>query len=110
MEPQEPGSGACGMVEGMEVLIGNEEWLQTHGVQVPEALTSNVPAHNTTIHVGIGGQYAGTLSLRDEVRGCSAHVVQTLRKMGLKPKMLSGENHMAAPDLLFQVLTCRMPS
>ena len=88
---QEPGSGAIGGVGGTQVVVGNREWLQSHGILVPDnAVPEAVPGAGTCIFAGIGGKYAGMLRLQDEIRDGAAHVVETLKGMGVQPVMLSG--------------------
>ena len=90
---QEPGSGAVGGVGGTQVVVGNRVWLQSHGILVPDtAVPEAVPGAGTCIFAGIGGEYAGMLRLQDEIREGAAHVVETLKGMGVQPVMLSGEH------------------
>ena len=86
---QEPGSGACATVGSSQVLVGNKEWLETSGVLLP-AIASLDPGSGTHVHVAVGTEYAGKVTLQDEVRDGAAHVVATLQKMGVRPVMLSG--------------------
>mmetsp|Transcript_4760 Transcript_4760/g.13215 ORF Transcript_4760/g.13215 Transcript_4760/m.13215 type:complete len:997 (-) Transcript_4760:125-3115(-) len=95
---QEPGSGACATVGNSMVLVGNREWLETHGVALPasQAATVQSAGSSTHVHVAVGGKYAGKVTLQDEIRPGAAHVVATLKKMGVQPVMLSGDAEEAA--------------
>jgi len=94
---QEPGSGASASISGSPVIVGNAEWMQRHSVRIPTGATSAADLTGATvIYVAIRGKFAGSLTLRDEVRDGAAYVVEKLKSMGIEPVMLSGDTPNAA--------------
>uniref|UniRef100_A0A061RM52 Cu2+-exporting ATPase n=1 Tax=Tetraselmis sp. GSL018 TaxID=582737 RepID=A0A061RM52_9CHLO len=98
---QEPGSGARGAVRESVVVVGNTDWLVKNGVSgCPEELsTRSTRLPGTQVHIGVDGEYAGTVTLQDQVRDGASCVVERLKRSGLHPIMLSGDAQHAAESV-----------
>jgi cation-transporting P-type ATPase A/B/Cu+-exporting ATPase len=95
-----PGLGARGVVDGHQVLVGRDHLLRDHGIAIPPALASRVTpwerAGQTTVMVGWDGQLRGALAVADTVKPSAAAAVAALRRLGLRPVLLTGDNEATA--------------
>ncbi len=88
----EPGVGAHGTVDGVEVTVRRAS-VDTVGNPI------EVGAAATMIEVVADGQLLGTIGLTDTVKPSSAAGVRALRALGLRPVLLTGDNR-ATADLV----------
>ena len=98
---QEPGAGALARVSGRAVAVGNLAWLRELGVQgEPSAVPhSDDAVGSTRVYVAIDGRLAGEMVVADTLRPGAAATVATLRGMGLRVMLLSGDRPDAAAAL-----------
>jgi Cu+-exporting ATPase len=82
-----PGLGARATVAGEPVLVGRPRLLADRGIVVPPI----DPAGRTPVMVAVAGRYAGTLLVADTVKPTSAAAVARLRRLGLRPVLLTGD-------------------
>ncbi|MDH6226906.1 heavy metal translocating P-type ATPase [Streptomyces sp. MJP52] len=94
-----PGRGVRGRVEGREVTVGR---LMADGAapELPPALErareAAEGAGRTAVVVSWDGAPRGVLAVADTVRATSAEAVAELRRLGLRPVLLTGDNRRAA--------------
>ncbi|MER5480187.1 heavy metal translocating P-type ATPase [Streptomyces sp. NPDC002734] len=94
-----PGRGVRGRVEGREVTVGR---LTADGAapELPEALErakeAAEDAGRTAVVVSWDGAPRGVLAVADTVKPTSAEAVAELRRLGLRPVLLTGDNRRAA--------------
>lgn len=81
-----PGSGIAGTVHGARVTLTRPE------AAVPDADRTGL----TAVAITRAGEPLGSIYLSDEIREHSAEDVATLREMGVKPALLTGDNEAAA--------------
>ena len=93
------GFGVSGTVDGHAALVGRPTWLAEHGVELP-ALDQGP---GTTIGVAWDGELRGTISVGDEVKPSSTRAVADLRKLGLEPVLLTGDNESVARSVAAEV-------
>ena len=102
-----PGGGAEGDVAGRTVHVGNRRWLATHGVALDDALERAMDAAETSgrtaVPVGWDGAARGVLVVGDAVKPTSAQAVAQLRRLGLTPVLLTGDNASVADAVADQV-------
>ncbi|MFF3762986.1 heavy metal translocating P-type ATPase [Streptomyces sp. NPDC001922] len=95
-----PGLGVRGVVDGHEVVVGREKLLAEHSVAVPEQLAQAKAAAEaegrTTVLVAWDGAARGVLTVADTVKESSAAAVAELRRLGLTPVLLTGDNRAVA--------------
>ena len=86
--------GIKAVVNGKNVLAGNEALLKQFEVAYPEC-----PEHQdgTIVHVACNGEYAGHIVINDEVKADSAETIRSLKKIGVENVvMLTGDNEKTA--------------
>lgn len=90
------GSGVEGVVEGINVRIGNLDFLRQSGVQVDEATVqaglANMGTQSTCLWVACGPQLKGQLVLEDEIRPEAMETIQHFRNKGLSVILLTGDS------------------
>jgi P-type Cu+ transporter len=95
-----PGQGARGVVEGRQVVVGHERLLRELGIAIPPRLASQwaqwEQAGQTAVLVGWDGRLRGALAVGDAVRPSASAAVAGLRRLGLRPVLLTGDNEPTA--------------
>jgi Cu+-exporting ATPase len=102
------GCGVQGVVDGHRVVVGRTTWLLAE-------LAEPLPAHlheaqraaealgHTVVGVGWDGSWRGLMVVSDTVKPTSAEAVSQLRRLGLRPVLLTGDNPRAAATVARQV-------
>jgi len=88
-----PGRGVAARLAGQEILVGSRAFLEGRGVLVE---SREVRTGNAEIHVARRGQYLGSLAISERLRPEARHAVQSLRSMGFKTGLLTGDTKAAA--------------
>lgn len=95
-----PGLGARGLVDGLEVLVGNARLVAERGITVPEDVAERLLAAerdaSTAVLVAVGARVAGLLVVRDVVKPSARAAVAALHELGLRTVLLTGDNETAA--------------
>ena len=95
------GQGVSGRVDGHEVAVGRAAWLTgTRGMKLSDELAATAARAEsrgqTVVLAGWDGRVRGLLAVADLVKPTSAEAVARLRRMGLTPVLLTGDNERAA--------------
>ncbi|WP_200262298.1 heavy metal translocating P-type ATPase [Streptomyces sp. HSG2] len=102
-----PGLGVRAVVEGRTVLIGNERLLRERRVKVPaelERVRAAAEAEGrTAVLVAWDDSARAVLEVADAVKESSAEAISRLRRMGLRPVLLTGDNSAVARSVARQV-------
>jgi P-type Cu+ transporter len=95
-----PGLGACGTVDGREVIVGRQALFAARGIDVPADLAAQCreweQAGRTAVLAGWDGKARGALAVADTVKPHAGAAVAALRELGLRPVMLTGDNEATA--------------
>jgi len=95
-----PGKGVHGRVNGRDILIGACELVtenQSIPAEVEEDLLRLESQAKTAVSVGITGVgIVGIIAVADRIKPDAVAAVRELRKLGLKPVMLTGDNEATA--------------
>jgi Cu+-exporting ATPase len=94
-----PGKGVVARIVGRDVLVGSPRFLAEYGVtlaHVAERISTLEEAGRTVIAVGRDGRALGALALGDTLRPDAARALAALRKAGVTPIMVTGDNERAA--------------
>ncbi|MFF0512617.1 heavy metal translocating P-type ATPase [Streptomyces sp. NPDC004250] len=92
-----PGRGVRGRVEGREVAVG-----RLYDELPPEVARARDEAESrgrTAVVVGWDGAARGVLAVADAVKETSAEAVAELRRLGLTPVLLTGDNRRVAESV-----------
>ncbi len=96
-----PGRGVRAIVEGLEVILGNEAHFNESQIRVPE--TVQPPRLGVTrLWMAVDGQPTGYLETRDVLRPDATAAVAALHRMGLRVVMLTGDSASAATPIAEQ--------
>lgn len=82
------GHGIRGKVAGDDVLAGNLKLMQKFGIATPPEVAEIV---ETFVLLAINGQYAGCITIADELKDDAKQAVADLHGMGIQTVMLSGD-------------------
>ncbi len=92
-----PGKGAEGRVDGKRVQVVSPGFLQESGITAGENLISKLSGQGkTVVYVLIDGKVGGAIALADILRPESRNAVATLKSMGIRSMMLTGDNKRVA--------------
>ncbi|WP_329418324.1 heavy metal translocating P-type ATPase [Streptomyces sp. NBC_01268] len=93
------GFGVLGQVAGREVLVGRPAWVAER-MTTPDALRRRLAeiadSGHTPVAVGWDGRVRGLLLVADEAKPTSRAAVDEMRRLGLKPVLLTGDSKGAA--------------
>jgi Cu+-exporting ATPase len=94
------GLGVAGVVDGHAVVAGRERFLADWSLHLPDDLRvakeRAEAVGNTAVLAGWDGSARAVLVLADTVKDTSREGVATLRRLGLRPVLLTGDNERAA--------------
>jgi Cu+-exporting ATPase len=93
------GRGVSGTVDGRQVLIGSDQWLEENRIPVSELKQNAEQLRSdgqTVIFVAVDGQLRGLLGIADPVKPSTAQALQNLKAAGLRLVMLTGDSHTTA--------------
>ena len=93
------GHGLEGMLDGRELLLGNEKLLKSKDIDFPA-----VKEHGTVVYAAHGGSYVGHIIIADVVKPGAAAALRQLREVGIeKLVMLTGDRKDAAEAIAAEV-------
>ena len=95
-----PGLGARAVVEGRQVVVGREKLLRVHGAAIPPGLADEWMSWEregrTAVLVGWDGRVRGAFAVADTIKSSAPAAVTELRRLGLRPVLLTGDNEATA--------------
>jgi len=101
-----PGHGITARVDGCEVLVGNRAWLEQSGVDVnafaQRALTL-AEQGKTPVYIGVDGKMSALFGIADRPRANAGKAVERLRRLGIKPMIVTGDTEQTARYVAAQV-------
>lgn len=101
-----PGHGVRALVDGKPVLIGNRKLMRDYGVDVSQLLPDVEQLESegkTAMLVAVDKQAAGVIAVADTVKDHAAAAIRELQSMGMRVKMLTGDNLRTARAIAAQV-------
>lgn len=106
-----PGRGVKAIVSGKEILAGNQELLEEHGVRkdVWNLRENGREAEHyldegcTVIYLAIDGRAAGYIALADTLRPEAAEMIAEIKTTGVCPVLLTGDHENAARHIADQL-------
>jgi len=101
------GRGVSAVVEGEEVLIGNQPFLLEHGIVIPSNAEMRVAAFQdvgkTAVLVAVAGGFAGIIAIADTLKPTTRIAIADLKRMGLTVAMITGDNPRTANAIAREV-------
>lgn len=101
------GLGVEGMVDGHTIVAGRPSLLADWGLHLPDDLRgakeAAEAAGRTAVVAGWDGAVRALFVVADTVKPTSAEAVAQLRRLGLRPVLLTGDNHAAAAAVAAEV-------
>ncbi|HEY3544475.1 MAG TPA: heavy metal translocating P-type ATPase [Propionicimonas sp.] len=102
-----PGRGVRGLIDGRAVLAGRASWLAGEGVAVGAelgaALDEAEGAGRTAVVVAWDDRAQAVLVVSDTIKPTSVEAIGQLRRLGLTPILLTGDNTRAAQAVAAQL-------
>ena len=99
-----PGRGVTAREGANVVAAGNARYMAELGVAVPDGVRERfAAAGKTPLFFAKNGAYQGTIAAADTVKPTSARAVETLRALGVRTVMLTGDNELTARAIADQV-------
>ena len=102
-----PGGGVRAVIEGRTVLAGRAGWLEENAVELSDAakaeLLNQQQRGTTAIWVAVDGEAAGLIALKDTIKAGSKEAIATLKSLGLRPILLTGDNATVAAQVAAEV-------
>ena len=86
------GHGIRAVLDGKQILCGNEKLLARYGIQVPQAT-------GTRVYVAENGTLLGWLVLGDTIKEDANDAVRSLKRMGIATAMLTGDEASTAQEV-----------
>jgi Cu+-exporting ATPase len=101
------GLGVTAYVDGIEVRAGRASWFATLGLLLPPLLTEAQDEAesrgHTVVFAAWDDKVRAGLVVADTIKPTSAESIAALRKLGLTPVLLTGDNEAAARHVAAQV-------
>jgi len=94
------GHGLKGTVAGSTVLAGNGKLLKKYNISYPEEVDQLV---DTVVLIAIDNQYAGYITIADELKEDAKQAIEQLHNMKIQTVMLSGDKQIVV-DKVAQLL------
>ena len=92
-----PGKGIIATTTGNdEIIVGSQHFLLERGVQFTQTTSASVASE---IFVARAGRFLGTLHIADTIRPEAKDAIQSLKSMGLRTVLLTGDARAAAEDV-----------
>jgi len=96
------GTGLMGIVNGDEILAGNQTLMENNSVDIKifqQKIDELSQVGKTQVFVAINKQLKGLISVEDEIKNNSKEVVTQLKAMNLNTVLLTGDNNRTAKDI-----------
>ncbi|MGA0567234.1 heavy metal translocating P-type ATPase [Rathayibacter sp. KR2-224] len=102
-----PGKGVQGVVDGRAVLVGRvsllADWAVPLSAELEDAKAAAERDGKTVVAVAWDGVARGILTVADTVKSTSAEAVAGLKRLGLTPVLLTGDNAAVAKRIAAEV-------
>lgn len=96
------GNGVAGDVDGHSVLVGNQRFIEQHGLNLigyQSEIERYQSEAKTLIYAVVDGALAGFITIADTLKDEAGEVLRELKKMGLSIGMITGDHHQVAQGI-----------
>ena len=98
-----PGRGVMACAGGREILAGNRELLEEHGITIEDKTAEDIKScllrGNTAVYVAIDGRFAGYLALADTLRPESVDTISRITALDIHPVLITGDREETAKSI-----------
>jgi Cu2+-exporting ATPase len=98
-----PGQGAIATVDGHRVAVGSKALMDSEGIDLGDQWQTLATVGRTVMCAAIDGRIAAVIGVADAPRDTSVLAVTTLRDMGIRVVMLTGDNEATAQRIAAQL-------
>ena len=99
-----PGRGVSGMIHGEEFFVGSERLFTEQWIAFSRELFDRLEQEGkTVVLVGTENEVIGIIAVQDVVRQSAVITISILKKMGISPVMLTGDNEETARAIASEV-------
>ena len=91
----EAGLGVVAEVQGKKVLVGNKRLMENKGLglaEIQEQISEIQSQGKTIVLVAVENRISGIFAIADTIKENSRQAISTLKEMGLKVAMITGDN------------------
>jgi Cd2+/Zn2+-exporting ATPase len=93
------GQGVSAVLNGRNILCGNERLMSENNISVPEEKTPL----GSIVYIAVDGEIQGRIVVSDTVKKTSAEAVSQLKQMGIATAMLTGDKNNNAQAMAKQL-------
>jgi Cu+-exporting ATPase len=86
-----PGKGVSGVVDGILVQVGSEQFMQGADALNEDWAMARREEGKTVVYLSLNGKPAGMIAIADPIRQDSADAVQKLHALGIETVILTGD-------------------
>jgi P-type Cu2+ transporter len=100
------GMGLEAAVDGHKVLVGNRKLMEDRGLSLDGLLASATDLAergNTPMFVAVDGKLAGIVAVADTIKPTAQRTIERLKKLGIEPVMMTGDNERTANSIASQL-------
>lgn len=102
-----PGKGVQGVLEGVHVSLGTESLMIEHGIRIDTDLKTQANSlreeAKTVMFISRDREIVGAIAAQDRLRPESAQAIDTLKLMGMRVALLTGD-HLASANAVAHTL------
>ncbi|MCS5421307.1 MULTISPECIES: heavy metal translocating P-type ATPase [Psychrilyobacter] len=92
------GYGVSLTLEDKKILLGNHKLMETNKIDCPK--TDKI---GTIVYLAVENEFKGYLVISDELKADSKKAISSIRDLGIKTYMLTGDNESVAADIADKV-------
>lgn len=100
------GGGLSGTVDNRSIIIGNSRLMEQNKIDISELVSKSKELAESgaiPLYAAIDGRCAGIISVADPVKKTSKEAVESLKSMGIRTIMLTGDNARTAETIRRQL-------
>lgn len=102
-----PGRGISASIQGMDIFMGNADWLVQQGITLDQELLQQTHEAEvramSCVHYAQDGVHLASFALADQLRGDAQQLVNELRAAGIAMTLLSGDRKAVAEAIATQL-------
>lgn len=102
-----PGRGVSALIVNKRIYAGNAKMMSENSIEIPDETGREIALQLdrgcTVIYIAVSDTLAGYIALSDTVREESSSMISEIRRLGIMPVLLTGDNEKAASSIASQL-------